>query len=934
MGVHELQKFIEMHCPNACVPVDLLKIAHSVGIRRPVGRNRGPLQTQLCLVVDGECCLDRLYGGYFSDWVCGGQWNRMVQFLAVLVQTVQTNNIELAVFFNGSLELERMSEWVHQQYSLRRSISQVLKHITTKGTPPPKVWWVPPTSLRTCLRMALRHLNVQVLSSMDDHHQEVIAFCRDNNYHGLMAEDAEYIIFDPPRYFSASQLKLTYKGSLETKEFILNEVAKGMDLQSNRFCVLAALLGNYFLNDEDLVPFYRTLTPEHPHGKIPSDVLIKAVVQFVRDLPSVEDLDQVGRNVFGMPSDSRIQKFKQSVQYFINGTKDGYLMYKPSFHSQNAKSSNSVKFASEMEENERDTLKAYKKATGGSGITPQIVVQQPAVSQLNQDLEKLSLTDQDMNGGTPSPNEVTTNGGVWNPQSNRTIKSVSESPKVNFTPPSLPQVPPEVTRTASERHQKGLMSPWIYQILTQGEIKLCVVMEDEMNKEVPNAVELFRSARQMVYAILFNLHHHIYMNNKMKDKSEGEQLDIPEVKVREWMYSRNNPYRQAEEVEAVPVDWGVPTVQRLWFGSTLDDKKRRLRAFLSCLRSDSPLMLNMGHVPQHMLIMACVLRYIMSFPGVLRKQELDAFICQAYSPELVNAQYLQDLQLHLVTSRGAQLAALFMEGVETALFANDACGAPIPWLMCCPWLFFDGKLFHSKLLKANQARNLVDLCDGQIDVVAKVEHMRLAVLEGLNVEFARPSMSSMTDQQRRDFILGGSRPGSHMDVLPAGHGSLMGPGRSHVGSRRTMIARGGQLEIGGVVVGSWAANYGAASRGRGLYMSPTHMSPGGPRNYRYPPNNSGSIGRGSMNVSYQTKPARPQKSTKKLVQKKKVLKKKDEEDHENKGRGMTVETPRGTKSVPVGEILRDGSGDGTVEEEEDQFEDVEGGEAVLANGLE
>jgi hypothetical protein len=32
---------------------------------------------------------------------------------------------------------------------------------------------------------------------------------------------------------------------------------------------------------------------------------------------------------------------------------------------------------------------------------------------------------------------------------------------------SLPNIPPEVMRTASERHQKGLMSPFIYQILTQ-----------------------------------------------------------------------------------------------------------------------------------------------------------------------------------------------------------------------------------------------------------------------------------------------------------------------------------------------------------------------------------------------------------------------------------------------------------------------------------
>jgi len=39
-----------------------------------------------------------------------------------------------------------------------------LKHITTKGTPPPKIWWTPPVCLRTSLRMALRHLNVTVVS--------------------------------------------------------------------------------------------------------------------------------------------------------------------------------------------------------------------------------------------------------------------------------------------------------------------------------------------------------------------------------------------------------------------------------------------------------------------------------------------------------------------------------------------------------------------------------------------------------------------------------------------------------------------------------------------------------------------------------------------------------------------------------------------------
>lgn len=61
------------------------------------------------------------------------------------------------------------------------------------------------------LRMMLRQKNIDVVSTMDDHRQEVIAYCRENKFHGLIADDAEYIAFDPPRLFSASRIKLTFK---------------------------------------------------------------------------------------------------------------------------------------------------------------------------------------------------------------------------------------------------------------------------------------------------------------------------------------------------------------------------------------------------------------------------------------------------------------------------------------------------------------------------------------------------------------------------------------------------------------------------------------------------------------------------------------------------------------------------------------------------
>lgn len=50
----------------------------------------------------------------------------------------------------------------------------------------------------------------------------------------------------------------------------------------------------------------------------------------------------------------------------------------------------------------------------------------------------------------------------------------------------------------------------------------------------------------------------------------------------------------------------------------------------------------------HKLTFCLFSRYIMSFSDrikILRRQELDAFIVTAFAPELMNAQYLQDLQV-------------------------------------------------------------------------------------------------------------------------------------------------------------------------------------------------------------------------------------------------------------------------------------------------
>lgn len=139
------------------------------------------------IALDIEDCLDRFYGGYYSgelilnvngwclnefndwwfilclyvDWACGGQWNRAYQFVRLLVDAFNAAHIELIAFFDGTLKENKK---IHtDRVEIRQKTISVLKHIRMIGTPPPKIWWIPPSGLRTCLRNALRSMNVFVV---------------------------------------------------------------------------------------------------------------------------------------------------------------------------------------------------------------------------------------------------------------------------------------------------------------------------------------------------------------------------------------------------------------------------------------------------------------------------------------------------------------------------------------------------------------------------------------------------------------------------------------------------------------------------------------------------------------------------------------------------------------------------------------------------
>lgn len=109
---------------------------------------------------------------------------------------------------------------------------------------------------------------------------------------------------------------------------MLSELTKALNIPSDRLCILAALLGNYILTENDLADFYKKLNISTNINKTSVEQTIRTIANFVRELPSVE-LDVVSQKVFGSTSDPRCSKLRHSLQYYLNGTKEGFLHYKP-----------------------------------------------------------------------------------------------------------------------------------------------------------------------------------------------------------------------------------------------------------------------------------------------------------------------------------------------------------------------------------------------------------------------------------------------------------------------------------------------------------------------------------------------------------------------------------------------------------------------------
>ena len=443
-----------------------------------------------------------------------------------------------------------------------------------------------------------------------------------------MTDNGEFAFFNPPRIFSAHELKLSFCQELVTTEWIIDEAAKSLDLNPNRLGLVAALLGCQVLKSSDLKEFHEKLVPEMKgveEGKYrigSGERIIRAVINYVRALPSVEDFAVIAKDVFGQDNDPRTKHLRQSVRYFFQGGKEGHTQ-KTASNGNKANSSISTKLDFESKA-EPECRKSKKEAD--------LMVERIAL-----DLDQLDINKSTVKATIVEGNEVDLIRAV---ASGTDVKASAEGkyPEKESSIVEaivIPTVPPEVKRTSAERHRQGQMCPYIYQILTKGEIKLPVVLESENVQ--PRIHVFYQPLRQRVYGILCNLHHSRFNRRtielkvkgkrqkadelfKKAKKSENEDMKIeatemmkeanaivlPELQeyvIHEWQ--PYNDYKSPIAVKASDISCPMSTVQRLWFGTSPDDKKKRFEAFLACMHCEH---LQHGKLFPHLIIMATVLR--------------------------------------------------------------------------------------------------------------------------------------------------------------------------------------------------------------------------------------------------------------------------------------------------------------------------------------
>ena len=182
---------------------------------------------------------------------------------------------------------------------------------------------------------------------------------------------------------------------------------------------------------------------------------------------------------------------------------------------------------------------------------------------------------------------------------------IAEEPDENVKA-LLSTIPDEVLSVARKRHQSGEMAQEILQILTRGEILIDTAIDEEHATMRPPVPLLYRPVRELIYGILFD--------QKIFEESIKEPIFQDAAAqcrhVKEYCVHKGNSLDSPDIVEPKSIAWDIPPVKTLWLGRQAEDNTTRMKAFLTCMKSETQNMSNPAMVPQRLLLLCCVLRLV------------------------------------------------------------------------------------------------------------------------------------------------------------------------------------------------------------------------------------------------------------------------------------------------------------------------------------
>lgn len=272
-----------------------------------------------------------------------------------------------------------------------------------------------------------------------------------------MGLNSDYIYSNVSHYYSSHDLRLFYKGSLETKEFDISKFLGHHDLKVDQLPFLAILLNSnkIFTQTNEIKKIYEKLKIDL---NIDFEIKFKKVMEILKKSPT-SDIDEFIK-IHNLCDNSKI--LKEMFNYYQNKLKGKKAQINTIKNQKNEKknaapSTNGLKISPEstnsensknLKEQKDDSEKVQKTpATNSSEISDEkktASVDTTANVTLKNDSKKQNATDK-----------------------NKTSKNVNDE-KLSF----VYTLPAEVIKTALNRHQRGIMDSRIYHLLTKKEIIL------------------------------------------------------------------------------------------------------------------------------------------------------------------------------------------------------------------------------------------------------------------------------------------------------------------------------------------------------------------------------------------------------------------------------------------------------------------------------